>query len=397
MTDTLTPSSPAPRGPAPLIALALVLIGVLGAVWVLYRRANPDGRDPALGAAPKGVTVTAVAAATYQPARRYVGTVEPWVQAKLGPQLVSAYVDTVLVRPGDQVKRGAVLATLDCRNASAVEQGVAAQARAVAAQQTASASEAARLGGLLDGGFVSQNEVEQKRADSVSKEAQLLALQARVAGTSLEVADCVQRAPFDGEIGDRHVDPGAFVRPGTAVVTLVDRRTVRVTAEVPETDFAAVAPGTAVRLRFLATGGERGGTISRRAPAADPGTRTAHIEIDVDDAARILPVWTTAEISLDVGAPVPAIRLPVVGATVRGAKAALFVVEAAVAHARTLTVLGERAGQLYLEPKLAAGAHVVVEGRAQLDDGDVVAERLSEPPPEPATADPSHAGSGAPR
>jgi len=37
------------------------------------------------------------------------------------------------------------------------------------------------------------------------------------------VSDCVLRAPFDGEIATRLVDPGAFVRPGTSIVSVIDR------------------------------------------------------------------------------------------------------------------------------------------------------------------------------
>ncbi|HSS38542.1 MAG TPA: biotin/lipoyl-binding protein, partial [Polyangia bacterium] len=102
----------------------IVVIGVL-----LVARASSRVNDVALASTPKPVTVVAARAATYRPLRRYVGTIQPWIQAKVGPQLISAYVDTVLVRPGDAVKRGQVLATLDCRNASASSKAVAMQAR----------------------------------------------------------------------------------------------------------------------------------------------------------------------------------------------------------------------------------------------------------------------------
>src|ERR1700742_3538742 len=129
-------------GPTLLMLIGIAVVIAIGG-W-LYHRATGTVNDVALASAPKPVTVVAVTAATYQPTRRYVGAVEPWVEAKVGPQLVSAYVDTVLVRPGDVVKKGAVLATLDCRDVSASNKAVAMQARAVAAQQQASASEAAR-------------------------------------------------------------------------------------------------------------------------------------------------------------------------------------------------------------------------------------------------------------
>ena len=81
----------------------------------------------------------------------------------------SAYVDTVLVRPGDVVKRGQVLATLDCRNASASSKAVAMQARALEAEQEAIAHESARVAELNEGGFASPNEIEKHAAESASK------------------------------------------------------------------------------------------------------------------------------------------------------------------------------------------------------------------------------------
>ncbi len=76
--------------------------------------------------------------------------------------------------------------------------------------------------------------------------------QAKMQRATLEVNDCVLRAPFAGEVSARAVDPGTFVRPGTAVATLIDRTTVRVIGDVPECDFDAVAVGTEVRLHALA-------------------------------------------------------------------------------------------------------------------------------------------------
>ena len=355
-------------GPLLYTCVAIAAVGALGG-W-LYVRSTGNVNDVALSSRPKRVTVVGATSASYQPARRYVGTAEPWVIAKIGPQLVSAYVDAVLVRPGAQVARGAVIATLDCKSASTVEKAVAMQARAVEAQQKASAGEASRMASL-DKKFISQNDLDLKQAEAASKEAQMLALQAQMVGKSLEVADCVLRAPFAGEVASRHVDPGAFVRPGSAIATLVDRSTVRVTAEAPEQDFAAVAPGTKVKLHFLAGVGDREGVIARRAPSADPGTRTVHFEVDLDDPTREVPVFTTAEVRLDVGAPQPATAIPVTAATVRGTKATVFVVENGLAKLHQARLLGERAGVLYVDG-LPAGAQVVTEGRGALDDGDRV-------------------------
>ena len=384
---SLSPASGPKRPIVPVVIVAFVIVVLACGGW-LMRRAESGLNKVALVSEPKGVTVTVARATKFRESRRYIGTLEPWQEARVGPQLASGFVDTVLVRPGSVVKRRAVLATLDCRNASAASAAIAHQARALEERQKAAAREAARLGELLEGGFAAPNEVEQKQAQAAASEAQIQALLAQGSGKSLEVSDCVLRAPFDGEIASRFADPGTFVRPGTPIVHLVDRSVIRLTAFVPEIDFDAIPPKTAVKLRLLATGKELTGEVARRAPAADHSTRTVRFEVDLANATREIPVGTTAEISVDVGQEIDAVEVPLVAAKVRGKKATLFVVEGSVAKKVTVEVLGERAGSLFVRPELEAGAHVVTQGRSLLADNDKVTakvEAASSPEPNEAS------------
>jgi membrane fusion protein, multidrug efflux system len=352
-------------------AVAVVLVCGGALVW----RAESKVNEVQPSASAKPVTVVVAKSTPYQPSRTYVGTLEPWLAASIGPQLVSAYIDTVLVRPGAVAQRGEVLATLDCRDASAASQAVAMQARAIDARQKALASESARVQTLLTKNFVSANEAEQKAALSTAGAAELASMRAKLTHEDLEVNDCILRAPFDGEVAARTMDPGAFVRPGMSIVSLVDRNTVRFTTDVPEIDFSTVPPGTRVRIVVSATKQEIVGTISRRAPAADPSTRTVHFEADLPNADHRIPVNTTGEASLDVGKPEPATEIPLYAASVRGKKATVFVVEGDVAHARTLEVKGEIGGSLFVDTSLAPGTRLVTEGRALLNDGDHVSAK----------------------
>jgi membrane fusion protein (multidrug efflux system) len=375
------------------IAVAVVLLLIAGGLMVM--RSEAKNNKVALTDDPRPVSVVEARGTTYRPSRTYVGTIEPWISASIGPQLVSAYVDTVLVRPGAIVRKGDVLATLDCKTASATSQAVAMQARALETRQKAAANESARVQGLLDGGFVSPNEAEQKEAQSASEQAQLLATQAKLLGTSLEVNDCILRSPFAGEVATRSTDPGAFVRPGVSIVSVVDRSTLRVTGDAPEVDFDVVSPGTKVTMHVVSTNKDLIATVSRRAPAADPTTRTVHFELDVPDPERNIPVGTTAEIHIDVGAPTPATMVPLSAAAVRGPKATVFVIEGDVAHVRIVPLKGEFAGKLYLDPQLAPGARVVTEGRALLSEGDRVAATLEPASPAGASSAPAAGKSAA--
>ncbi|MBC7793627.1 MAG: efflux RND transporter periplasmic adaptor subunit [Clostridia bacterium] len=361
------------RVPAVIVGAALL---ILLAGFFLVRHARSEVNTVALTSQPKKVTVTNALAAEFREQRRYVGTFQPLVEAHVGPQLTAAYVSTVLVRPGTVVKRGDVLATLGCRDASTASRAMAEQANALESRQKAAAAEAERLRGLLEGGFVSPNEVEKRVAESAAAASQLEGLRSQASGKELGVGDCVQRAPFDGEIAERRADPGTYVRPGSVIVTVIDRSTVRLVVNIPERDVGLIDVGTPVKIHALATNAMIDGKVTRRSPSAIAATRTVRVEIDVADSDRALPVGTTADVHVDVGTPQPATQIPLTAARVRGDTASIMTIDGDIAKRVEVTVLGERRGQLFVEAKLAEGTTVVIEGRAQLREGDHVLAQL---------------------
>lgn len=366
---------PRPSTPSVLIGTTALVMLAGAALW---QRSSARENTRALATEPRGVTVVEPELTTWRPKVRYVGTLLPLLEARLGPQLTSAMVDTVLVRPGQKVKRGELLATLDCRSANASSAAVAMQARSLQARQLAMQRETQRTQELIDGGFVSLNEVEQRVASVEATEAQLAALTAVQQGKALEVDDCLLRAPFAGEVSERHADPGTFARPGTTVVTVIDRSTLRLAFEVPEVEFGAVPVGTSLQVSLLATGQVLSAKVTRVAPGADRITRTLHVESDLPNPEGALPAGTTAEIFVEVGEPKEVTSVPLVAARVKGSTATLFVVEDGKAFQKQFPVVGEEGARLLVDARMPAGTRVVTQGRSQLRQYDAVAPRLED-------------------
>ncbi len=389
-----------PRAKRARVAVAVIgcaaVIGVAGGLLIWH--ADREVNRSTLAEVARPVAYVVAQSAAYRRSRTYVGTIQPWIEARIGPQYISAYVETVRVRPGDSVKLGDVVATLDCSNPQATQRAAEMQARSIVARQKAIADEADRVRRLADQGFAAANESEQKLAQSEAESSRALEASARAASARLGVKDCVLTAPFDGEIATRVADPGAFVRPGEPIISIVDRSTDRVTLDVPEKDFELLPVGTEVRIDVLSTGARVTAKVSRRAPKADPATRTVHVEIDVPDPARSIPVGTTAIVHVEVGRPVAASALPAYAATVHDDKASVFVIDGGVVHRREIAVVGELGGTLYVDTKdLPPGAHVVSEGRALLEDGTRVDASQDAPPPARAVpAEARGAGHGRP-
>ena len=379
---TQLPEEPLAATPSRAVSLPLVITG-LTAVIVLIGTGlaihAARGQNPtALAQSAKFVGTLPAAMTLYQAEHRYVGAVLAWNEAKLGPQFLSGYVTEVRVRPGALVRRGEALAVLEPEQARNRNLASEKQAESIKARLGFLAKESERIQGLEKKGIVSENEAESKLAEVLSEKAKLEAAQAQMASSEVEYRDTIQRAPFDGEIAERYLDPGAFVRPGGYIVSVVDRTRVICATDAPEQDHPFLEVGRAVHLRFLATSRELDAKISRVSPSADPATRTLHFEVDLDNKDRAIPVGTSVEMMVLESAGRNVIHLPSAAAKVEGSRATLFVLEGDRARKKVLQFLGEREGELYLSPDLPIGAQVVLDGREQLEDGDLVAVKAGQ-------------------
>ena len=216
---------------------------------------------------------------------------------------------------------------------------MAAQAKAVAKRQRATADQAARTRSLLDGGFVSQNEAELLTASSESEARRARGPARNSIEDALDVNDCVLVAPFDGEVSLRPGRPWFVRPPGHRDARVVDRNTVRMTADAPESDFDSIPPGTGVTVHVVATTS----TSLRRSPAARPSADPARgppLRDRHRQLYRRIPVDTTGELHVPVGEPVAVWQFRS-GRDDDDRKATFFTVEGGTAHARVLAELGE--------------------------------------------------------
>lgn len=153
----------------------------------------------------------------------------------------------LLVREGDEVRRGQVVAIVsDQRLALEAQAGAAG---VVAAEATAARARAdqARFQVLFDRGFLSQARMDQVNAETRAAEAQLRA--ARSQGGALSEANAQGRvlAPADGRVTRAPVPQGAVVMPGEVVVAIATgARVLRL--ELPEEQSTFLREGQDIRI-----------------------------------------------------------------------------------------------------------------------------------------------------
>jgi membrane fusion protein (multidrug efflux system) len=114
-------------------------------------------------------------------------------------------------------------------------------------------SDVAKTRAQLD---VSKNQLGVTQARRATLAAGLAQARAGVAraGAALDLARQDQghtliRAPIDGVVGDRHVEPGDYVQPGSRLLTLVPLKALYVTANFKETQVSRMVVGQAATIK----------------------------------------------------------------------------------------------------------------------------------------------------
>ena len=152
----------------------------------------------------------------------------------------------------------------------AVARRDADRARATA---SAAAAESARSRAALDVSRAQLDVTTGRRAELLAALAQANAAVLRAEGAlslaEQDLAHCTIRAPVDGVIGDRQVQQGDYVQPGSALLSLVPMRSLYVTANFKETQTARMRPGQPADISVDALNGETlHGTVDSIAPGS---------------------------------------------------------------------------------------------------------------------------------
>lgn len=186
--------------------------------------------------------------------------------------------------------------------------------------------------------------------------------------------DAVLRAPEDGVVAHRSIEPGATVAPGIPAFQLVQTRIVRAIAPVPENQVAHIRVGQAARVTVGALGREFTGKVYEVGVLADPLTRTYPVKITLANAEGALKVGMVVDAFLPLSGEGPALGVPreAVRIDERGDACVFVVGPDQKVHQRHVKVIGFAAERIALTGSVTEGEQVVVSGTPMLGDGMTV-------------------------
>lgn len=332
------------------------VVAVAGALVIAGCHPEPTTKAPE-SLPPVAVTLVTVETQGLLSVEDVVGTVRAKLRAAVEAK-IQGRIEALLVVPGQSVKAGDTLASLDARE-------VKARMDSALAVREQAARDLERLRKLVKDGAATAAELDaaearQRVAAAAVTEAETMLGHARVV------------APFAGVITRKLADVGDLANPGRPLVEIEDPSQLRFEADVPEALVDRMKLGAKLPVLVSPVNGSVEGVVGEIAPVAETVSRTYLVKLDLPVIAG-LRAGQFGRVAVPTGdAAVP--HVPASAIIRRGQLEYAFVAAGSKAQLRLIRT-GKRFGsEVEVVSGLDTGEKVVADP-SQIQDGQPVEVR----------------------
>jgi len=350
------------------LALAALLVGLVLAGC--GRRGGPPGAA-ADQKAVAAMTVTTATIRNDQVMRSVeaTGSIQPWQEVIVSPEVGGYRVSAVLVDVGARVKRGQLLVQL---SSDLLEAEVASRRAALrsAEARAANADAALKRGQAVSAsGALSQSNLDTLAADAVATHAQVETARSDLGTSELRLKYTRVTAPDDGVVSSRSASVGQIAQTGAELLRMLRQGRVEWRAEVPESRLGLVKPGQSVAIT-LSDESQIQGKVRMVAPTVSVNNRTALVYVDLPGGGARPGMFARGNIDVGKG---PGMLIPVQSIVMQDGYAYVFVVKQGdVVERRLVKTADVHGDSIELASGVAPGEVVAVKGAGFLKDRDVV-------------------------
>ncbi len=285
----------------------------------------------------------------------------------------SGEVREVTVLEARDVRAGDIIARIDDRNQRAQYDREAAAVEKARADLQLARLNRDKNKTLLEQRFISQNTFESSESTYAGSVANLKLAEAQMRVAQIALQDSVVRAPVDGTVSQRAVQPGERVAPDSPLLALVDLRQMLLEAAVPAADIPAVRVGQSTRFRVSGFGERQfAGTVQRINPTTAENSRAIMVYIAVSNADRVLKGGMFAQGQLLLGSGEPVLAVPHTAVHAESGVAVVYTLrDGKIARHEVVTgALSEDTGYIEIVSGLTAGDRVIIADIGDRKPGD---------------------------
>jgi RND family efflux transporter MFP subunit len=411
----------------------IVVFFAFGVIPKLIERRDLLHRTEQLGSEIPVVQTVVVQPAPFVEPLTYPGNIGAMQYATIFAR-VDGYLKSRMVDIGDQVKEGQVLAEIDTptideelaqakadeaqaraqlvsakanlKESKAKDQSVEADVKRVKADQEFAAVTAGRWVNMASRGAVSFQSRDEKNtalaaqnatleaahAQKRASEQSVLAAQSQVAvasaGVTAKLAAVARyqaeqsfkfvRAPFDGVITFRKVDPGALITAGSQtqnieLFQMAKLDIMRIYVHIPQSVSRYLESGQAAEL-YISGYPDRvfKGTVTNVAGALDPQTRTRQTEVKIANPDHALLPGMYAQVKVTVSRPERWIRVPSNAVIPHGNDLEVVLVKDGRAHHQKVSLGRDFGDEMEIKSGLQGNETVIISPEDDLREGDQV-------------------------
>lgn len=287
---------------------------------------------------------------------------------------ITAYIRSLDVREGQQVRRGQRLAALDSRDLAATIQQAEAQRDRAESQWRDAGKSLSDATALLEIGAISAVALRKAQLERDVAEQNVASATAAVlsAQAQRQYTDII--SPLAGTVVSRNARTGDLITPGAPIVTVESDTALLFETYVAESQVHHVAVDDTVNVDIDATGKTYRGRIIRRVFSGDPVTRRYQVKIQLDSAAEVAP-GMFGRCTFGLGKK-PGLTVPDAALTERGGLTGVFVVgDEARLQFRWVRTGRRLGGRTEVTAGLRPGEVVLAQVTALVRDGDRLSAR----------------------
>jgi RND family efflux transporter MFP subunit len=183
-------------------------------------------------------------------------------------------VERVLVEPGQWVRAGQTLAVINRSVQTQQAAQLAAQIDVARADLRLAQNQLDRAQSLVGRGFISQADLDQKRATRDAAAARVRVAQAQLGATRAQIGRLDIRAPTAGLVLSRSIEAGQVVGAGSpALFRIAEGGQMELLARLPQDDLAHIATGVPATVTPVGSTQTYQGIVWQISPIIDPQTR----------------------------------------------------------------------------------------------------------------------------
>lgn len=219
---------------------------------------------------------------------RFTGTTQP-IDQTIVKSRVSGRLAEVLVREGDRVTEGQVLARFETTELQAKLNERQSALEAARADARWTARDRSDKETLANRNIVSQSAADQARATAENRASMVAVAEAQLDVARKNLADAEVKAPFDGVVGERIANQGESLPIDGKILALLDTSHVEIAAQMPAADVIRMKVGQTAQVSLEGFGDRVfSGKITRISPTTQPGSRSIPVYVEITDRHEAL-------------------------------------------------------------------------------------------------------------